>query len=330
MHKLSLWQKIGLVGLLLVVGAGLGLGIRYHDHVQADRQHQDRVYQQLDTLEKAKSRIDTEKTESGKLTALLSLIASADTYDRSQDADAKVKHQYQVAIADARKSFVKQDQANLKALTPEAKTLAKLDDSKLKKQITDLGDLKKTVKAHHKAVYSTKAYKELLAKIEAAVKTQTALLKKHQDAAKKSADDKKKAAAAQASTDANSTTDQTDTTASDTTTTGNDVTSNTSAGSAYTGSTYTGSTYGGTSTSRYTAGSRYTGGTWRPSSSSNQSSSAGASTAGSAGTNSNSSAGSTSAGSSTDNGGTDSSANNTDTTTTQPDATTDLSNGSDQ
>ncbi|WP_243682011.1 hypothetical protein [Lacticaseibacillus manihotivorans] len=63
----------------------------------------------------------------------MSLIALADTYDRSQDADAKVKHQYQVAIADARKSFVKQDQAKLKALTPETKTLAKLDDGKLKK-----------------------------------------------------------------------------------------------------------------------------------------------------------------------------------------------------
>ncbi|WP_054719741.1 hypothetical protein [Lacticaseibacillus manihotivorans] len=54
-------KKIGLVALLLVVAAGLGLGIRYHDHVQADRQHQDRVYQQLDTLEKAKARVDTEK-----------------------------------------------------------------------------------------------------------------------------------------------------------------------------------------------------------------------------------------------------------------------------
>ena len=329
MHKLSLWQKIGIVGLLLVIAAGLGLGIRYHDHVQADRQHQDRVYQQLDTLEKAKTRLDTEKTASGKLTALLSLIALADTYDRSQDADAKVKHQYQVAIADARKSFAKQDQAKLKELTPEAKTLAKLDDAKLKKQLADLADLKQTVKAHHKAVYSTKAYQALLAKIDAAVKTQTALLKKHQEATKKAAADKK-AAAAQASADANSTTDQTDTTSDDTANDDGTSSGNTSGNSTYAGSTYTGSTYGGTSTSRYTGGSRYTGNTWRPSSSSNQSSRAGASTTGSAGTNSNSSAGSASAGSSADNGGTDSSTDSTETTATQPDATTDLSNGSDQ
>lgn len=320
MHTLSFWQKIGIVGLVVVICAALGGLFHYHEQVLAERQHQDQIYQQLDTIAAAKAHIKAQKTDAKKLSALNSLVKQAARYAKRDDASPKVKRQYQAAISAARQSFVKQDQVQLKTLTPDTKALAKLSDDKLQKQIDALKALAKTIKSHHTAVYSPKSYKSLLAKVQAATKSQQTLLKKHQAEAKKTAAKKAAAASEQAAEDSTDVTDQTDDTSSDTSATTSD---------ADTGSTNYG-TDTGSSSSGYTGTSSYAGSTWRPASQSNQS------TYNYGGTSTGTTTGSTTgmtgeSDSQTDSTATsDNSTANAGVTSEQPDAVTNLTNDPDQ
>lgn len=275
MHKLSLWQKIGLIALVLVAGSALALGVHYHNQVQAKRQQQDQVYQQLDRLTAAKAAFKSADSDTKRLAKLKALIKQADEYAASAHADASVKRQYESAIKADRQIFSKQDYAALHKLTPEAKALAKMTTADVNKQIQQLKDLANTIKSHQHVVYSTKAYQHLQSQVSAAIKTQQDLLKKRDVDTKKAA--ASSSAKASADTDSASSSDTTDATDNSADTT-DATTAGTAATSGDTGNGYSGNTnYASSSQSGYTWRPRYSGGTWQPSQSTSASTAASAS-----------------------------------------------------